>query len=322
MLVLEATRKGLDRHYVGVTPQLLARVRANWSAHRLDLDAIWREAVQGLPGFCELDRLPAFPDSRPVDLLLLFDQGCAWVDTLREVCLMLERAGAEGRLTPAQVRGLAAIAARLREGLAAVRTLAIAGLSMPAMQIARSISEDVDLALALMVRRKLAEAFVECRTPEDAAEFWRRHIAGGRAFRLVAQALYRFGLDYSEDSDYVRWRKEVLVFLGSAVHTSFVGTAAAERAAGQGDSLNPTAQECLYFATIRVQEMCAYSLVLGADLRADLDRLDAPAGLSAQRLRFAQVGGEIIVDQMRWLTGTRGDGVGSGPALDLHHRVH
>ncbi len=117
---------------------------------------------------------------------------------------------------------------RLRDELAAVRTLAIAGLAMPAMQISRSISEDVDLALALLVRRKLAQAFVECRSPEDAAEFWRRHVAGGRAFRLVAQALYRVGLDYSEDSEYVRWRKEVLVFLGSAVHSSFVGTAAAE----------------------------------------------------------------------------------------------
>ena len=103
---------------------------------------------------------------------------------------------------------------------------------MPAMQISRAISEDVDLALAIMVRRRLAQAFVECRTPEDAAEFWRNHVAGGRAFRLVAQALYRFGLDYSEDSDYVRWRKEVLVFLGSAVHTSFVGAASGEGGVG------------------------------------------------------------------------------------------
>jgi hypothetical protein len=188
--------------------------------------------------------------------------------------------------------------------------LTVAGLALPAMQITRSISEDIDLALVLLIRRKHAQSFVECRSPEDAAEFWRRHIAGGRAFRLVAQALYRFGLDHSNDSDYARWRKEVLVFLGSVVHTSFVhaGDDLPECARG----LNSAAQECLYFATIRVQEMCAYSIVLGASLREDMASLTPAPGLEAERLRFAQLGGDIIVDQMRWLTDQRD--------VEPHHR--
>lgn len=312
LAVFETTRRGHDRHYTGVSPQLLARIRANWSAQGLDLDAIWRDTIQRLPGYGELDHLPEFPDSRPIDLLMLFDQACCWIDTLRHVALMLQTRADQARLTPDQTAALAAITARLRDELAAVRMLSIAGLAMPAMQIARSISEDVDLALAILVRRKLAHGFVACRTPEEAAEFWRRHLAGGRAFRLVAEALYRFGLDYSEDSDYVRWRKEVLVFLGSAVHTSFTGSAAVERG-GADDGLNPTAQECLYFATIRVQEMCAYSLVLGTDLRADMAALVPAPGMPTQRLRFAQAAGEIIVDQMRWLTNTREPGASPRP---------
>ncbi len=305
---------GFDRHYKGVSPQLLARVRQNWIAQRLDLDEIWRGSIQTLPGFADLDGLPDFPDSRPVDLLMLFDQGCAWVEALRCVSNALVSRPGDGRLEGCQARGLLAVTTRLRDELAAVRTLAIAGLAMPAMQISRAISEDVDLALALLVRRKLAQAFAECRSPEDAAEFWRRHVAGGRAFRLVAQALYRYGLDYSEDSDYVRWRKEVLVFLGSAVHSSFIGTAAAE-GSGAAGGLNPAAQECLYFATIRIQELCAYSQVIGGDLKADLAALAPTGDLTDMNLRFARDGAEIIIDQMRWLTGSREAPSGRGSGI-------
>ncbi len=313
--MLHTSVKSLDRHYVGVSPQLLARVRQNWSALSLDLDKIWRETIATLPGFSELDHVPAFPDSRPIDLLLLFDQGCCWIDNLRHVCRILQGREDDGRLTAAQIKGLISVCGRLRDELAAVRMLAIGGLPMPAMQIARPISEDVDLALLLLIRRKHAQSFVDCKTPEEAAEFWRRHVAGGRAFRLVAQALYRFGLDHSNDSDYARWRKEVLVFLGSIVHTSFVG--AQEREREQRTALNLAAQECLYFTTIRVQEMCAYSLVLGTELREDLASVAPASDLEAERLRFARSGGDIIVDQMRWLTDTRD--VSSFPPAGVFH---
>lgn len=305
MVAPDTKHTSLDWHYVGVSPQLLARVRLNWSALQLDLDSVWRDSVRNLPGFSQVEHSAGLNDSRPIDLLLLFDQGICWVDSLRHVCLMLQRhGGQERRLVPEQVQALAAVTSRLRTALAAVRMLTLAGLTVPAMQISRSISEDVDLALAMLVRRKIARAFVECVSPEDAADFWRRHVAGGRAFQLVAQGLYRFGLDYSGESDYVKWRKEVLVFLGSAVHTSFVSGAAAERGAAEG-GLTPSSQECLYFATIRVQEMCAYSLVLGADLRRDLADLPPPEGLPGTRLRFMRTGGEILIDQMRWLTEDR-----------------
>jgi hypothetical protein len=293
-------RRNIDWHYVGVSPQLLARVRTVWSALGLDVDAIWRETVPKLPGFRDVE-LDATLDSRPIDLLLIFDQGVCWAGALRAAAETLA-AGPPGALTAAQAAGLAAVSSRLMDELAAVRTLALAGLALPAMQICRSISEDVDLALALLVRRNLAQAFAECRTPEDSAEFWRRHVAGGRAFRLVAQALYTVGLDYSEDSDYVRWRKEVLTFLGGAVHTSFASRAP-EKASGGG--LNLAAQECLYFAAIRIQEMCAYSLVVGRELRADLKTLTPQDGVAAQRLRFLRDGGDVILDQMRWLTEAR-----------------
>lgn len=317
-MLLETAPKSLERHYFGASPQLLARVRQNWSALGIDLDLVWRETIPVMPGFREPDLGGALEDSRPMDLLLLFDQAFAWVDTLWRLCDRLGAASvteeaAGMALAPEQARGLTAVAARLREEMAAVRTLALAGLATPAMQISRSVSEDVDLGLAILVRRRLAQAFTACRTPEDAAEFWRRHVAGGRAFRLVAQALYSFGLDHSEDSDYGRWRKEVLVFLGAAVHTSFLRRAAAGAGAGAG-TLNPAAQECLYFATVRVQEMCAYAMVLGRDLRADLSRLDASTPSAVARLRFGQRGGDILVDQMRWLTDAGEAPLGEGMA--------
>ena len=201
-------------------------------------------------------------------------------------------AGRPSALSGDQLRGLLAILARLREEIAAVRVLAITGLTTPAMQIMRSISEDVDMALVVLLRPKVARQFAECRTPEEAGEFWKRHVAGGRAFRAVAEQLYRVGLDYSEDSSYARWRREVQVLLGAAVHTSYVGTG------GHGSGAN----DCLYFTTLRLQELCVYALMLGQALRADLAAAAAAEPAEQALVRVALEGGEIVLDQMRWLT--------------------
>ena len=292
-----------EAYYRHVSPQLLARVRQLWSARGLDLDAAWRAAIHDAPGFLPLalERRPQ--DSRPVDLLLLFDQATIWVHGLQAATGCAWQRAATGRATALsgdQLRGLLAILGRLREEIAAVRVLAISRLPTPAMQIMRSISEDVDMALVVLVRPKVARQFAECRTPEAAGEFWRRHVAGGRAFRAVAEQLYRVGLDYSEDSSYARWRKEMQVLLGAAVHTSYVG------AAGPGGS---TASDCLYFATLRLQELCVYSLMLGQGLRADLASASHGAEAHQQALiRIALEGGEIVLDQMRWLTAAEATG--------------
>lgn len=315
--MLDRVSRGFESHYAGVSPQLLARVRQHWSAAGLDLDMVWRGSVTTLPGFSELDGLPPLPSSRPIDLLLVFDQALAWADSLRHGASALKASGGGSRLIPEQIEGLIAVTTRLREAVAAVRMLAVAGIVQPGMQVSRSVSEDVDLALALIVRRKLARAFVACRTPEDSADFWRRHVAGGRAFRLVAQALYRIGLDYDEDSEYVRWRKEVLVFLGSAVHTSFVGAMASDGGQRAGP-LNPACEECLYFTTIRLQELCAYTLSLGGDLLADLHRLPPQEPARAASIAFLRGGGDIVVDQMRWLTETQEDAADRPPSNRLN----
>lgn len=294
-----------DAYYRQVSPQLLARVRQLWSARGLDLDAAWRAAVRTLPGF----RIPAAAeppaDSRPVDLLLLFDQAVIWLHGLQAGTGCALRAAAAGRsaLTPDQLRSLSAILTRLHEEVAAVRVLAFAGLATPAMQIIRSISEDVDMALVMLLRPKVARQFAECRSPQEAGDFWKRHIAGGRAFRAVAEQLYRVGLDYSDDSSYARWRKEVQVLLGAAVHTSFVSAGITVRATADGGAFTPAAQECLHFATLRLQEMCTYSLMLGQALRQDLAAgADCATMAELPLVRVALEGGEILVDQMRWLT--------------------
>ena len=282
--------------YRHVSPQLLARVRQLWSARGLDLDAAWGGAIRDAPGFLPLalERRPQ--DSRPVDLLLLFDQAAIWVYGLQVAtgcAWRLAAAGQQTALSGDQLRGLLAILGRLREEIAAVRVLAVTGLPTPAMQIMRSISEDVDMALVVLLRPKVARQFAECRTPQEAGEFWKRHVAGGRAFRAVAEQLYRVGLDFSEDSSYAHWRKEVQVLLGAAVHTSYIG-------AGGPDT---AASDCLYFATLRLQELCIYSLMLGQALRADLAAGAATADPAERALiRVALEGGEIVLDQMRWLT--------------------
>jgi len=83
------------------------------------------------------------------------------------------------------------------------------------------------------------------------------------------------------------------VLLGAAVHTPYVG------AGGPGTA----ASDCLYFATLRLQELCVYSLMLGQALRADLAAGRTAADAAEQALvRVVLEGGEIVLDQMRWLT--------------------
>ncbi len=289
-------RAPIEAFYPGLSPQLLARVRQLWSARGLELDAAWHTAVRTLPGYTALSRIEGAPSSRPVDLVLLFDQCVIWIEALHAAARCGRDAGTAG-LTTAQWHGLTALSARLTEQVSALRMLALAGLPMPAMQIARSISEDVDMLLVLLVRRKLAERFIACRDVEEASAFWRRHIAGGRAFRTLAEKLYAIGLDHSANSDYGRWRKDVLTRLGAAVHSNALATPERSRPGSYLDT-----DSGLYFATFRLHELCAYAQLIKPDLTASLT--DAASGAP----RFAGLAGlaaplsAILVEQIESLS--------------------
>ena len=154
MGMLETTRRGFDRHYIGVSPQLLARVRQSWIAQRLDLDgALARRRSRPCPATPRSTRCRCSPTAGQSTCCCCSTRPAAGSTRVRAAAAMMRRPR-EGKLSPDQARGLVAVTSRLRDELAAVRTLAIAGLAMPAMQISRAISEDVDLALAMMVRRR------------------------------------------------------------------------------------------------------------------------------------------------------------------------
>ena len=243
--------------YPNLSPQLLARVKQLWSAAGVDFDHHWRTVVRGLPGFCAVRRAEVPSDSLDADLVFLFDQCVLWIRALHEAANAGRAQNIPG-LSYAQWHGLTAVSARLTEQVAALRLLALTDLPMPAMQIARSISEDVDVALVLLIRRKLARRFAECRTVEDANDFWRRHIAGGRAFRSISEKLYDVGIDHSADTDYAKWRRSVLTTLGAAAHSNALNTHFLKRRHGDvllnGDSL--------HFATFRIHEFCAFAQLL------------------------------------------------------------
>ncbi|TNF18329.1 MAG: hypothetical protein EP318_18770 [Rhodobacteraceae bacterium] len=262
--------------YPGLSPQLLARVKQLWSAAGLDLDAGWRQGIRSLPGFRALPRIEIASNSTDVDLVFLFDQAVLWVRALHAAADAGRLSAPEG-LSPAQWHGLAALSARLTEQLAALRLLALTDLPMPAMQIARSVSEDVDMALVILIRRKLAERFAACRTAEEASDFWRRHIAGGRAFRSISERLYAVGIDHSADTAYAKWRKSVLTTLGAAVHSNALNTRLPQRPEGEvllnGDSL--------HFATFRIHELCAFAQLVEPDLTGALAAARGASPLAA-----------------------------------------
>lgn len=282
--------------YPGLSPQLLARVKQLWSAAGHDFDSYWRLGLRSLPGFRALPRVEVRA-STDVDLVFLFDQSVIWVRALHAAASAGRRQETEG-LSAAQWHGLAALSARLTEQLAALRLLALTELPMPAMQIARAISEDVDMALVILIRRKLATRFAECRSAEEAGEFWRRHIAGGRAFRSISERLYSVGIDHSADSEYGKWRKSVLTTLGAAVHSNALNTDLPQRRADNvllnGDSL--------HFATFRMHELCAFAQLVAPGLTEAL-RAAAKAETPASPLAgLAAPMSDILVNQIQSLS--------------------
>lgn len=282
-----------DMSYPGLSPQLLARVNQLWSSAGLDLDHHWRRAVRSLPGFRALPREDRRASSADVDLVFLFDQCVLYIRALHEAADIGRQQELPG-LTDAQWQGLAALTARLTEQLAALRLLALTDLPMPAMQIARSLSEDVDMALVILIRRKLAQRFAECRSVDEASDFWRRHIAGGRAFRTVSEKLYEVGIDHSADTDYARWRETVLTTLGAAIHsnalTKQVNTPRPGQALMNGDSL--------HFATFRIHEFCAYSQLVRPDLAEALTLAGATTQDPGQLAALAGPLNRILVSQI------------------------
>ncbi|WP_157971056.1 hypothetical protein [Pseudogemmobacter bohemicus] len=269
-----------------------------WSARGHDLDKLWGECIRDLPGFRPLpatERPEA--DSRAHDRLCLFDQALIWV-------MALNRAAGAGmrleglRLARDQFCALHILSGRVIETVSAIRLLVLSELAVPALQLARSVSEDVDMLLALLLRRKLAQQFVACHSADEANDFWRRHIAGGRAFRLVAEKLYAIGLDHSDQSEYGRWRREVLTLLGSAVHSSPLGQG--ERGRDAAWPANPVARDCLEFVTHRLHELCAWAHLIDIGLEEDLTMIAAVGAPEARLLGFSAGSRDILLDQMRW----------------------
>lgn len=286
--------------YPGLSPQLLARVKLLWSASGLDFDRYWRLGLRSLPGFRPVPQVDFAHDSAQVDLVFLFDQTVIWVRALHEAASLGAAYGAPP-VTDAQWHGLAGLTARLTEQLSALRLLALNALPMPAMQIARSVSEDADMALVLLVRPKLAQQFANCRSVDDANDFWRRHIAGGRAFRSISERLYSVGIDYSADTDYAKWRKQVLTTLGAAVHSNALQTRLPQRPRGQ-ILLN---DDSLHFATFRMHELCAFAQLIQPEFTEALTNLTGRAARAQGLAHMAGIAAPlnaVLINQMHSLT--------------------
>ncbi|WP_170759002.1 hypothetical protein [Ruegeria lacuscaerulensis] len=288
-----------ERSYPGISPQLMARTRQLWSAKGLDLDEIWNKTIVRFRGFQSGRNWVHDGDSGPIDNFFMFDQAVMWVASLHASATAAENVAETGLSAP-QWAALRALTFRMIEQLDAIRLLFLTDLPTPSMQIARSLSEDVDMALAFVSRPKLAKRFVECGTIEEANEFWRRHIAGGRAYKAVSEQLYRAGLELNQSEEYCNWRRQVQTILSAAVHTSYRSPAAYREPTAPG-RFSETG-DCLYFVTLRLQEMCAYSHGLCAEFSEDLSTIsrkgpnDAEDGL--QRLTPAI--SQITMDQLRW----------------------
>ena len=188
-----------------------------------------------------------------------------------------------------------------------MRVLAVAGLPTPAMQIIRSISEDVRHGAGrCSCGPKVARQFAECRTPQEAGEFWKRHIAGGRAFRAVAEQLYRVGLDYSKTAATPAGARRSRCCWARPSNLLCRRRRAGRRLGWQ----LPLLRDAAAAGAVRLLPDAGPGAARRPRRRGDR------GGPAEQALiRVTLEGGEIVLDQMRWLTAAEEPGAWSAGQL-------
>ena len=107
-----------------------------------------------------------------------------------------------------------------------IRHLVLAGFDTSARTILRSISECLEVLLAVIHQPSFADAFMKSDTPKGAQEFWQRHIRGGALRKRVEAAWQDFfaGHENTEAAKwFANWGRGSVPMLSGLAHPSLAG---------------------------------------------------------------------------------------------------
>ena len=108
----------------------------------------------------------------------------------------------------------------------AIRHLILLGFDNAANAILRSVSEHMELLVAVLDDPSLSKAFRKTRTPAQANEFWNAQLARGGLRRRVTKAWQNFfGPTTVDHADwFARWGRNHYQALSGTTHPSFTGS--------------------------------------------------------------------------------------------------
>lgn len=107
----------------------------------------------------------------------------------------------------------------------AIRHLIQLGFDSSARTMLRSVSEYMELLVAIFHKPKLASEFVTSDTPEGAQQFWEQHLRGGKIRRKVKEAWVDL---FQGEADggatwFANWGRSSNQALSGIIHPSFMG---------------------------------------------------------------------------------------------------
>lgn len=160
--------------------------------------------------------------NRPfVDLwIAILDEQISWFVSLQSVFMGSRK---DGFRTDFE-RSVIVLLAKIISDSLAIRMLVNGGFDISARTILRTLSEYMEVLVALLHRPDFAGEFVKSDTPESAQQFWQSALRGGKIRRRVEAAwLEIFDNNNDSASWFANWGRGALPLLSGLAHPSFSG---------------------------------------------------------------------------------------------------
>lgn len=176
-----------------------------------------------------IDELVAYSNERNskqelpyVDLwVAIFDECISWLVSLHSVIYGDRK---PGKLSVFESATTIIVGKLIADSLA-MRQLILAGFNNSANPLLRSVSEYMEVLVAILHAPAFAESFVASDTPEAAQKFWEQHLRGGKIRRRVTAAWNDF---MKGDNDpaaqwFANWGRSSQPILSGISHPSYGG---------------------------------------------------------------------------------------------------
>ncbi|KJF73110.1 hypothetical protein RP75_12930 [Agrobacterium arsenijevicii] len=159
---------------------------------------------------------------------------------------------------------------RICTELVAIRKLILEGLDVPAKQILRSMSENLDALGLATISAEFCSDFIEDQDVENANKTWHKYISKGKARKLIKNNLPVYFAEKLTEHDIYREEEEKV--LSAAAHPSFISSFVSlfpeydevldSDSIGISNVFSPFSLRTLRYCSYRLLMHCMYDLSL------------------------------------------------------------